>query len=518
MFKGKLQRARNNKVALERTFEALRQPLREKYSVEPDEFSRRFKGAIGDVLKISLPKVVLWKHNPKYILEGKTKFKVILSAQELNEISRPLVNLFRIGLNFNTLEDLKTIITEIQSDSSERIKHEDSLNENINDYINSVWQDYDQKIKISLEQEQILVQFYDPNFKSRSYYKMNERSQGCQTFISFLLTVGAEAKHGIIRDTVLLLDEPEIHLHPSGVRFMLQELIKAASHDNKVIFATHSIFMIDRDCYNRHVIIEKEKERTHIKPSRRDRIGYFMQEEVLYSTLDIDLNKDFDSTNQYNFVFEGDGDAKLFEQFYGLINKKDVPFDIKMTSFYQGGKCSDIIKYFKNRPIQLGSVWVFILDSDKAANELKKFIKAKYKKFLKEFIFVFQYKREDLGDTEIELEDLLPEGIIKKAIADATPESLGGKIATIISGKVKNSIPFAKYFKEICSDVSLDEEFKGAVKNALNKRILEEIGQVKNRDQFNEKFLIYSSWSQSVIDKIKGHLKEKDTKQSKNLP
>ena len=247
---------------------------------------------------------------------------------------------------------------------------------------------------------------------------MQERSQGCQTFISFLLTIGAEAKQGVIRDTVLLLDEPETHLHPSGVRFMLQELIKAAQNGNKVIFATHSIFMIDRDCYNRHVIVTKEKEQTNIRPSRRDRIGFFMQEEVLYSALDINLNKDFDSTNRYNFVFEGNGDAMLFHHFYGPLGKRGQPFDLDMTSFYQGGKCSSIKKYFTSRPIQLGSLWVFILDSDKPADELKDFFQGKYRKFINDFIFIFQYAKEGSAEKGIQLEDMLPEEILKQAIED----------------------------------------------------------------------------------------------------
>lgn len=350
--KMKLQKFQNGRVALERVLESLQQPLREKYSSEPDELSRHLCTLVQTAIEPHLPKVVLWQQSDKYILKGETEFEKMFAAQDLNEISRPLVNLFRIGLDIHTIEVLKTTITEIQEDRSERRRYEATLNEKINDYVQSVWQDYDQKFKISLEQERILVQFYDPNCdSSASFYEMQERSQGCQTFISFLLTIGAEAKQGVIRDTVLLLDEPESHLHPSGVRFMLQELIKAANNGNKVVFATHSIFMIDRDCYDRHVIVKKEREQTIIQPSCQDRIGFFMQEEVLYLALDINLNKDFDSTNRYNFVFEGNGDAILFEHFYSLLEKKDQPFELDMTSFHQGGKCSSIKNYFVTKPI-----------------------------------------------------------------------------------------------------------------------------------------------------------------------
>ena len=520
VLKARLQKAQKSKVDLERALEALKQPLREKYSSEPDELSRHLCTFVQAAIEPHLPKVILWKHSKDYILQGKTEFKEMLETKDLNEISRPLVNLFRIGLGIHTIEALKTAITEIQEDTSERRRHEDRLDKMINDYIQSVWQDYDQRIKISLEQERILVQFYDPKCDGASYYEMQERSQGCQTFISFLLTVGAEAKQGVIRDTVLLLDEPETHLHPSGVRFMLQELIKAANNGNKVVFATHSIFMIDRDCYKRNMIVTKEKEQTVLLPSSRDRIGFFMQEEVLYSTLDINLNKDFDSTNRYNFVFEGDGDARLFKRFYELLNKNEQPFPPSMTSFYHGGKCTDIKKYFTSKPIQLGSVWVFVLDSDGAANKLKDFLEGKYKRFLNEFIFIFQYKREGWDATETELEDLLPEEILKQAIADAASELVDKKVVTAIRAKVKNDIPFEAYFKEICSSVkeacssvSDVEQFKGAVKSALNSRIAEQIGLTKEKAEFDEQFQAYSSWTRVVIEHI-SNCRKTDTKQT----
>ena len=388
------------------------------------------------------------------------------------------------------------------------------MDQRINEHIQDVWQDYDQRLKISLEQERILVQFYDPQCKYASYYEMQERSQGCQTFISFLLTIGAEAKQGVIRNTVLLLDEPENHLHPSGVRFMLQELIKAAQNDNKVIFATHSIFMIDRDCYNRHVIVTKEKEQTKIRPSSQDRIGFFMQEEVLYSTLDIDLNKDFDSMNRYNFVFEGAGDARLFEHFYSLLGKKEQPFKADMTTFHQGGKCSSIKKYFTRKPIQLGSVWVFILDSDDAANELKRFLEGKYQNFLNKYIFIFQYEREDWLDKkiEVEMEDLLPDLFVKQALKDAASElSEDGELTEFIS-KIDNSTPFGKYFKEICL-IATNEEFKGTVKRVLNSSIAEQIEQMDTKAKLDETFKAYSSWAQTVIETIKSFL-ESDGKQN----
>jgi hypothetical protein len=284
---------------------------------------------------------------------------------------------------------------------------------------------------------------------------------------------------------------------------MLQELIKAAMNGNKVVFATHSIFMIDRECYNRHAIVSKKAQQTTIQPSCKDRIGFFMQEEVLYSTLDIDLNKDFDSTNRYNFVFEGDGDATIFHHFYSFLEKQKQPFNLEFTSFYQGGKCTSIKKYFANRPIQLGSVWVFILDKDKASDDLREFLEGKYKEFLNKDVFVFQYARENLTKKEIELEDLLPESILQEVIAEASASILPEENPSL-ANMVDNGVSFAEYFKQITAKIDADKRlrFKEITKTLLNAKIAEKVGNIKNMPVFDETFSAYTIWARATVETI----------------
>ena len=508
-FQSKIEKNISLKKTLENTLDILCKPLSDLYTQSTENLSFRLGKILEDVISELIPAVVIWKYNEEYILKGETEFDTIKRSKSLDEISRPLINLFRIALNIDSMEKLLIVIAEIQNDPSERRRYESTLDEKINKYIKSVWEDYNQKIKISLEKERILVQFYDPDCDGASYFEMQERSQGCQTFISFLLTIGAEAKQGIIRDTILLLDEPETHLHPSGVRYMLQELIKAAKNGNKVIFATHSIFMIDRDYYNRHAIVSKQKELTHIQPSSHDRIGFFMQEEVLYSALDINLKKDFESSNKYNFVFEGDGDATLFKNLYSKLLKSDQVFSFETTSFYQGGKCSDIQKYFENRPIQLGSYWVFILDKDEPANKLKSFIEGKYKIFINKYIFIFQYDKEDSKkkEIEIEFEDLLPESIIKKAI-ELTTNILKIENKENLFCLIGDNKGYKTYFTEILSLVSDENKqiFKETFKSQLNKIVS---NTKKNKKEFEECYPEYFSWTIKIIENIKSNCNTK---------
>ncbi len=307
------------------------------------------------------------------------------------------------------------------------------------------------------------------------------------------------------------MDEPESHLHPSGVRFMLKELIKIADAGNIVLFATHSIFMIDREYYDRHIILEKKDEHTLIKPSSQDRIGFFMQEEVLYSTLDIDLNKDFNSTNRYNFVFEGDGDAVIFEHYYNnILSGDDIPFATKNTSFYHGGKCSDIIKYFSHRPIQLGTKWIFILDRDKPADDLKKFIEGKYKQYLNRDVFVYQYLNKSKKQDDIEFEDLLPINLMNEIYEETAKNQDFEFDVKKLKKVIKKNISFSSYNKQIMEDFlegNNKDEFKEKLKEILNSTIKKKVEECKDSDMFKKEFPDYAIWANEIIENI-NHLIE----------
>jgi predicted ATPase len=490
--------------------ESLKEPLSEKYTNDIDELSYHLDSELNTIILKYLPKVVYWEHNNNYILSSETLFSEILSKSNLNEISRPLVNIFRIGLGIRNYTDLKDKIEEIQNDSNERSRIAKTLNKKINEYIKKVWGDYDQDINITLEKEQIRIEFYDPKKDNASYYNMEERSQGCQTFLSFLLTIGAEAKHGVIKNTILLLDEPESHLHPSGVRFMLKELIKISENNNFVAYATHSIFLIDRENLDRHIILKKQAETTHIIPANVGRIGYFIQEEVIYNALDVNINSDFTASSDFNFVFEGDGDAVLFEHYYNVVLSKDTnrPFKLSLTSFFQGGKCSDIIKYFSHKPIKLTTKWVFVLDKDKPADELKQFLESKFKGYIGKDILIFQYSTPKFINKEIELEDLLPAQILINSYIDTFNFLEIEHNQEDIATKINESLPFIDYDSYIVNtyvEQSYQIDFKGKFKEVLNKNIKSTLDKQMKEDKFKETYPEYCNWVIEVIDNLKAN-------------
>lgn len=478
---------------------ALKEPLDSKYSPTREYLDFHLQSLLEKMFNEKLPHVVFWRYDPKYMLPKEIPLSDILSADSLEKIPRPLLNVFRLGLQFDSLEDLKRLIAAIQSEGVERNGAQHLLQQGVNDYLKGVWKDYDQDVEVSLEQERIRFTIFDPDVTDRSYFYLEERSEGAQTFISFLLTIGTEATHNVINNTILLLDEPETHLHPKGVRFMLQELIDISKHDNLVVFATHSVFMIDREKYDRHFKLEKIAERTVLSPSSQDRIGFFMQEEVLYGALDLDPNIDFESAKRYNFVFEGIGDALLFRHFYEG-NAKIQPFPSNQSTFNHGGGCNRIRDYFRKKPIQLGSIWVFVLDNDAPAQSLKTFLEGRYRRFVGKDIHIYNYSTPD-PSIEV-LEDLLPLDFILPILTEvagalriAIPEDLA---------KAKGKNPrrsFDELFGLLARKGSPQEEtLKEFFKEALNKAIGSSLAE--NKD-VSTTFPEYWKWFQETLGSLK---------------
>jgi hypothetical protein len=477
----------------------LKESISAKYTNEKKAFIDFFHNELEDYLVSLLPKVVFWKYDEKYLQESVVNLEELLQHKDLSDIPRPLANIFRISFGISSLDDIKAKIREAQMDRNERSRISDQLTDNVNMFLKNIWVDYTQKIKITIEKDELRVAIFDPDKKDASYYSLIERSQGCRTFISFLLTIGAEANKKVLKNTILLLDEPETHLHPSGVKFMLKELIKISEIENNfVFFATHSIFMIDRDNFGRHIIIKKEKEISKLVYAYSNRIGNFMQEEVLYSALNVEF-KEFDLAGVVNFVFEGYGDTVLFKNVYSNFSSKSIPFPLKDCVFHHGGGCENILKYLRQRPIKMKTKWIFILDSDKPADNLMKYIKSEYKDYLNSDVYVFQYEYNGIKNAE--LEDLLPDSLKIETFNNILSSEKKELIESVkYSSLVKDYPSFTEQYNEICKVNDLDGiKIKGLFKEMLNQALENKLKENISKEEFSS----YYEWFEVILKTCK---------------
>ncbi|WP_245262502.1 AAA family ATPase [Mesorhizobium sp. LSJC269B00] len=79
--------------------------------------------------------------------------------------------------------------------------------------------------------------------------ELEDRSTGLQWFLSFYLIFLVERKSDL-KDTVLLLDEPGLSLHPLAQRD-LSAFFENLADTNQIIYTTHSPFLVDADMLDR---------------------------------------------------------------------------------------------------------------------------------------------------------------------------------------------------------------------------------------------------------------------------
>ena len=353
----------------------------------------------------------------------------------------------------------------------------------------------------------ITIHVNDPKSSKMNFYDMGLRSQGFKTFISFILTISAEVETGILENYILILDEPETHLHPSGVRYMRKELMELSDDVNYVFYATHSIFMIDRENLRRHVIIKKDDEQTKLLQVDRNNI---LQEEVIYEALGTSLDE-FSISNE-NIVFEGELDLKLFSVFMEhCVEKKENK--LAEYDFLDGGGTNRILKFFTDKVLPQESKWTFILDRDAAGRKLETGIKKLVSEtFQNNLNFTF-YSEED----DFELEDLLPKDIIVKAFDLAKTEVDFDEIFSLNLNQSKpvGSIIDEYYGKNKIRDENkkkIEEKFKLHLDDVVNS-VLDNIKKEKTIEKKLKKikedipgyFQFISSFVTSFGVKLKDH-------------
>jgi len=382
----------------------------------PDDLNDVIKTVISEELEVKIPQVIFWTYQEKYLLPSEISYDDLIKNDNPYENSAPLFNILLLCKQLQVIkaEDLKFKISVWKQDSSERRKDSALITESLNNYVKSIWANYNQDLSIVLEENKITIHINDPNSSEKNFYEMEARSQGFKTFISFILTIAAEAENGIVKNFVLLLDEPETHLHPSGVRYMKEELFKLCKKGNYIVYATHSLFMIDRTHLRRHIIVSKENELTHLKKVERNN---FIQEAVLYEALGTQVDEF--SIGTKNIVFEGELDLKMFNFYVKNCAAKETSKFINDFETWDGGGTKRIEQFFTHKILPKGSHWILVLDNDSPGQNLAKNLNSKFKDDSNCEVSSHHYS----SISNYELEDILPKQIIQNAF-DATLASL----------------------------------------------------------------------------------------------
>ena len=153
----------------------------------------------------------------------------------------------------------------------------------------------------------------DPSITKRKA-RMSKRSDGVTQFFRTSILLHARRKKHPANSYLYLFDEPGVYLHPQGQKDLLQ-VFEQLGADNQIVYATHSLFMLNQNFPERHRLVIKGTDGTKIdaKPHRAnwrlatDALGVFLTSNILFSS--------------HVLFVEGDSDCMYLFEFFRLLNR-----------------------------------------------------------------------------------------------------------------------------------------------------------------------------------------------------
>lgn len=341
-----------------------------------------------------VPKVYYWKYSDELLLPDRVPLQTFI---EKPESCNPLKNLFELaGINN---------IKETFADYFARKKDYDLLLERVSntvtDRIRKAWPDL-KKIKIVLTENSSEIRI---KVQEKIKQNVSARSDGFKKFVSILCMLASPVSTGKIKNSVIILDEPDDGLYPTGAGYLRDMLIDMAE-TNIVFYSTHNPCMIDKTLVDRHIIVEKNDDITTLKTDLTD--SKFRDDEVLLRAIGMSA---FENIKEKNILFEGWTDYKVFniaingrkEQFRTVLNKLKA-----YGNSYGNGTPS--LKYFISMIKLLDKQTIVILDADQEGQ-------AKKTSLQKEYPDEIIYTLKDFGDYDgCTLEDFINDNLLQRAI------------------------------------------------------------------------------------------------------
>lgn len=87
---------------------------------------------------------------------------------------------------------------------------------------------------------------------------LERKGDGVQSLVAISLITGALQETGQDKDIIILLEEPESHLHPKAIH-QLREVLNTLGQDNQLIVSTHSPVLANRVDVSSNLIVSKSR-------------------------------------------------------------------------------------------------------------------------------------------------------------------------------------------------------------------------------------------------------------------
>ncbi|MDK2819799.1 MAG: AAA family ATPase [Mycoplasmataceae bacterium] len=312
---------------------------------------------IGDekYFKIDLRKLInifVWNNNS-------INFNVDLRLAE--NINNDFLNNLLKNVDMN-------VLSLIEENKISIIRKESELNKRINTFMSKYWRDFkNEDLEMSIRISNESINFILKNKEIYNHRELTNESDGFKQFLSIMLSLDFSANNS---NTILIIDEPEIHLHPSSVISLRNMLNEASKNYLNFFIATHSVNMIDKDNLQTLNLVTKQYQNTKITNllTNDDSIIF---PNIIKQAFGTDIFSEF-IFKKYTFFVEGRTDKVFLEKYF-----KEYKISANILIYY-GSKGIDFINNMKDNFYDeyFEDNCFFISDADNEGKEIKtKFIK-----------------------------------------------------------------------------------------------------------------------------------------------
>ena len=298
-----------------------------------------------------------------------------------------------------------------------------------------VWHQRKNRLDLAIDGEYLRLWVADEIDGSR--VELEQRSKGFQWFLSFYLVFMAESRDGQ-RNTVLLLDEPGLHLHASAQEDLLGVLAKLSEKD-QVIYATHSPFMIDLDALDKVSILTETPQGSKItEPAKTiDKTALFPVQAALGYSLSRALVKE-----KYNLLVKSVTDLWILStisQHFKASGRKYIDDDIIITPTGGGQRSALFATMLSGQ--EMGMAVAVLLDADAEGADVRK--KLTETGIARETSVLFVSDVAPESSRVVELEDLLPPNLYLRFVNELYSRELGKN--QITNNALTVGIPVRRY-------------------------------------------------------------------------
>ena len=340
-------------------------------------------------------------------------------AGELN----PEENTARMLLSFLKLDPEKLVklgthegksSQEVQEAFDTRALMVDRAALSVSGLLADIWQQRKARLDLAIDGEYLRLWVADARDGFR--VELEQSSKGFQWFLSFYILFMTESLQG--KDTVLLLDEPGLHLHPAAQQDLLRVLGKL-SEKNQVIYSTHSPFMINLDHIDTISVLAETPKGTKIsEPTKTtDKTALFPLQAALGYALSRGLY-----TGQYSLLVENITDLWILStisQHFRESSHGSIDDDIVITPSGGGQKSALFATMLSGQNMGVS----VLLNSDVEGISVKKqLIESPIARETN--VFFVNDATQEPGRV-MELEDLLPPSLYLRFVNDAYSGELG---------------------------------------------------------------------------------------------